>query len=100
MTEVKTKPVKAMFCEDIDLVRETPGAFEFYSYQGVYPAGMIYNCPCGCGKLGSLQFSPSFRGDKPSWQWNGSKERPTLAPSIWDKGHWHGWLTDGEWRSC
>jgi hypothetical protein len=37
------------------------------------------------------------------WNWNGSKELPTLTPSIlhWGKGRkepatWHGYLTDGK----
>jgi len=37
-----------------------------------------------------------------AWQWNGSKELPTLTPSIlvkdnpdWSIG-WHGYLTDGK----
>jgi hypothetical protein len=32
----------------------------------------------------------------PSWQWDGNRERPTLAPSIWTHGHWHGFVRDGE----
>lgn len=39
---------------------------------------------------------------KPSWNWNGSHEYPTLTPSIlvhpypdWTDG-WHGYLTDGK----
>lgn len=38
-----------------------------------------------------------------TWQWNGSKESPTLSPSIlhWGNGHkepatWHGFLRDGK----
>ena len=37
-----------------------------------------------------------------AWEWNGSKEAPTLSPSIavsaypgWTIG-WHGWLRDGK----
>jgi hypothetical protein len=47
---------------------------------------------------------------RPVWQWNGNRERPTATPSLLiyqlnERGqrigeHWHGWLTDGERRSC
>jgi hypothetical protein len=100
MSEVKTEPVVATYCEDIDDVRGKPGAFEFYKHGDRYPAGMIYACPCGCGSLGSLQFRPATREEKASWEWNGSTEKPTLTPSVHHVGHWHGWLTDGVWRSC
>ncbi|WP_425909333.1 DUF6527 family protein [Nitrobacter sp. TKz-YC02] len=36
--------------------------------------------------------------DGPSWQWNGSLDKPTLTPSMHHVGHWHGWRTDGIWR--
>ena len=45
MGEVKTQPVIATCCEDIDDVRGKPGAFEFYKHGDRYPAGMIYCCP-------------------------------------------------------
>lgn len=36
----------------------------------------------------------------PIWQWNGSKETPTLSPSIrvftQDKTLWHGFLREGK----
>lgn len=32
----------------------------------------------------------------PSWQWDGNREKPTLAPSVWAHGHWHGWIRNGE----
>jgi len=41
--------------------------------------------------------------NKIAWRWNGSKEAPTLTPSIlhWGNGRdkpatWHGYLTDGK----
>ena len=95
--EVKTPPVDATYCADIDEVRVKPGAFEFYKSGDRYPAGMIYCCPCGCGSTGSLAFRP---GPSPSWEWNGHREKPTLTPSVHHVGHWHGYLTDGVWTSC
>ena len=97
MSEVKTEPVVATFCEEIDEVRAKAGAFEFYRDKDGDPAGMIYCCPCGCGATGALAFRPR---PSPSWGWNGNREKPTLSPSVHHVGHWHGYLTDGVWRSC
>lgn len=60
---------------------------------------------CGYIRVGN-GFKPS--GDRPSWQWNGSTESPTLTPSINCLAHgprgekyagcgWHNFLTNGEW---
>lgn len=38
--------------------------------------------------------------EKQVWGWDGNEDRPTLNPSIHDPGHWHGYLTAGEFRSC
>jgi hypothetical protein len=32
----------------------------------------------------------------PSWQWDGNRESPTLSPSVWTHGHWHGFIRNGE----
>lgn len=34
------------------------------------------------------------------WKLSGTKEKPTLSPSLHWVGMWHGWLTDGELKSC
>lgn len=60
-----------------------------------------YCCPCGCGRRAPLTVGENFKPDDgPSWSWNGSRENATLQPSVNHEGHWHGWLIDGEWRSC
>lgn len=60
-----------------------------------------YCCPCGCGRRAPLTVGLNFKpADGPSWSWNGSLERPSLQPSVHHVGHWHGYLTDGEWRAC
>ncbi|WP_081816764.1 DUF6527 family protein [Fodinicurvata fenggangensis] len=92
--------VKALLVEDIDAVRVTPGAYEFTVRHGEEdPCGMIFNCPCGCGREGYLPFKPE---PSPSWLWDGNREAPTLRPSVLQIGgcRWHGFLTAGEWRSC
>lgn len=90
--------VKALLVEDIDA--GPAGAFEYYRSGDRDYAGMIYNCPCGCGKTGALAFRPHA---SPSWDWDGNKERPTLSPSVHDlnggKTHWHGYLRAGVWEN-
>lgn len=97
MGEVRTEPVAATLCEDIDTVRGKPGAFEFYREGERFPAGLIYCCPCGCGATGALAFRPHA---SPSWEWDGNREKPTLTPSVHHVGHWHGYLRNGVWESC
>lgn len=36
---------------------------------------------------------------KPSWKWNGDREKPTLSPSVRVIGYWHGFLENGELRT-
>jgi len=94
-------PVKAARVADIDADDAPPGAYKFFSSGDRDKAGMIYVCPCGCGRQGALRFRPH---PSPSWEWDGNEEAPTLKPSVHDmpdgKTHWHGWLTNGEWKSC
>lgn len=97
MADVKTAPVRAKRFDDIDLVKQVAGAFEYYKSGDRYPAGMIYTCPCGCGHMGALAFRPH---KSPSWDWDGNMEAPTLLPSVHHVGHWHGWLKNGIWVSC
>lgn len=57
-----------------------------------------YCCPCGCGAQGPLTVGNGFKpADSPSWNWNGSLDRPTLEPSVNHERHWHGYLRNGEW---
>ena len=51
---------------------------------------------------GTVVIPISENPTKNQWKWNGSKELPTLTPSIlvkevpdWNEG-WHGFLTDGK----
>lgn len=92
--EIRTQPVLGLRFEDIDSVRAQPGAFEFYVDASRQIAGMIYACPCGCGRTGALRFRrpDDPAPERPSWVWNGDLERPVLQPSVHHVGHWHGWL--------
>ena len=106
MGEVKTEPVTATYQGTITDDRWTEAE--------TWPAGgfgiedhdrdgtrLWYRCPCGCDHVGFLRVGRNEKPAKsPSWNWNGSTEKPTLKPSVHHVGHWHGWLTDGVWRSC
>lgn len=102
MSEVRLPAsVKAVRVDDVDERCATPGAFKFVSYEG-QTAGMIYVCPCGCGRQGFLAFRgaprPPERAERPSWIWDGNRDAPTLSPSVHHVGHWHGWLRAGMWE--
>lgn len=64
-------------------------------------AVLWFFCPCGCGAVDRLRVGlKSKPAHSPSWDWNGSIESPTLAPSVnrLDCG-WHGWLRGGYWEA-
>jgi hypothetical protein len=87
-----------------------PGATPEYKRQGqfdvvVEPSGQKrfwFVCPGQCKGLSALAIRPVVVdiGNQHSWDWNGSTGAPTLTPSINHVGCWHGWLTDGEFKSC
>lgn len=61
--------------------------------------GAFFVCPCGCRDIRYLPISS--RG----WNWNGSRDLPTLTPSILMRDtngetHWHGFLTAGFWTQA
>lgn len=74
--------------------------------------GLSCDCPCGCGARMAVAFANPIRGGEPvinpgenTWQREGDTfETLTLTPSIQraDPGgcRWHGFLTNGEFRSC
>jgi hypothetical protein len=74
-----------------------PGSAEWSRDEDEKPQSLIFICPCGCRKVRSVPVA----GDR-AWQWDGNLESPTLTPSIKIIGEcgWHGFLTNGEWRTC
>ena len=106
MGEVKTNPVEAKHVPNKDEFRHphesrVPGSFHVEEEDEGGVRDFYYCCPCGCGAIGMMFVGENFKPDEsPSWEWNGSLEKPTLRPSVHHVGHWHGWLTDGVWRSC
>jgi hypothetical protein len=103
---------EAVLTEDIDDI-EGPvpaGVFEYFvSSGGDGPAGLLFGCPCGCGELKTVGFD-THESRRPRWHWDGNREQPTLTPSILiyqlsETGaktgeHWHGFLTNGVFKSC
>lgn len=67
---------------------------------------LSFLCPCGCGVLCGCKIRDDGQNIGGAWGWNGSKNKPTLTPSIRISGktpseeHWHGYLTDGVFKSC
>lgn len=74
--------------------------------------GVSFNCPCGgCGARAFIPFTnpldggPPYQAEHDTWERTGdSFETLSLTPSIQraDPGgcRWHGYLTDGVFRSC
>ncbi len=66
---------------------------------------LLFTCP-GCGRLGSIRATHPKPSVSPSWDITaGSLDditTLTLTPSIHCQGccGWHGYLTNGEFRSC
>lgn len=63
------------------------------------------------GSVGALPLEPIpqaaratwTHGEPPklhTWQWDGNRGKPTLTPSVWRRGHWHGWFRAGRMVSC
>lgn len=104
--------VSAVFVDDLGDIAPA-GHWHFYGIYGepndAPPAGMLFGCPCGCGMTHSAAFR-STNPNRPTWGFNGDKEKPTLTPSLnvlqTDEAgnrtgeHWHGWLRDGVFVSC
>lgn len=96
--------VRATRVDSITDSRDVPGAFKLVT-DGKDTIGMTYVCPCGCKRIGFLNFEEP---ERPRWSWDGNVESPTLTPSVHHvmhgldgtTTHWHGWLTNGEWVSC
>lgn len=88
--------------DDISLLAQ-PGDFRWTGFEGgELPGRMMFRCPCGCDIIAGITVKPVC---KTGWEWDGNLDKPTVTPSIAisvdDSGnHWHGYLTDGVFRSC
>lgn len=65
--------------------------------------GLLINAPRIDGTSRGVVYIPVQLGpNSPGkhWGWDGNRDRPTLTPSIHWLGHWHGYLTSGQLKSC
>jgi Family of unknown function (DUF6527) len=71
-----------------------------YLTEGEKVVGLVYLCPCGCGRRGAILFGSRSRSTGAAWTWDGNLESPTLTPAIERRTPctWRGDLTDGMWR--
>lgn len=62
---------------------------------------LSFLCPCGCGDLCGIKIRDDGRNVGGAWGWNGNWDSPTATPSIrvGPGEHWHGYLTDGVFKS-
>lgn len=80
---------------------KNPGEYCFLpDGNGRQHAAIAFMCPCGCGVEGCVELRP-LADQRPSWEWNGNLEAPTLQPSIQRniECRWHGYLEGGNWRT-
>lgn len=88
-----------------------PGVFNADMTQAEerHGVGVIMDCPCGCdsqlfvGFENPLDGKGPFNSGAPRWKRVGDTiEALTLTPSVQRKGPcgWHGFITDGEARTC
>lgn len=69
--------------------------------------GVTFDCPCGCGEFVAIPFTNPLDGGDPvrrptTWDRTGETlENLTLKPSLQRLGacRWHGYLTNGEFKS-
>lgn len=79
-----------------------PGAAVWVKRYGSEEIGALdITCPCGCGYVHSITIRPAGT-ERPSWEWDGNKEKPTLQPSLLMKTPcgWHGYLRAGNFEEC
>lgn len=80
---------------------ENPGDFFITPPNDVGERRLSFLCPCGCGMLAGIKIRDDGQQSGGAWSWNFDKAAPTCAPSILiNQGHWHGYLTNGEFVSC
>jgi len=82
---------------------ENPGDY-FVTQPNKHEGGarrLSFLCPCGCHLLCGIKIRDDGQNIDGAWGWNRDENKPTCTPSIdINRGHWHGYLTDGEFRSC
>jgi Family of unknown function (DUF6527) len=64
------------------------------------PTHYIYVHLPGESSWSAIKVQQGAPGGNRVWGWNGNEDKPTLTPSIHAVGIWHGFLTNGELKSC
>lgn len=84
---------------DFDACKKTGDWFFSMETEGVRRLSFL--CPCGCGSLAGVRVRSDGQLANGAWAYNQNDDAPTCTPSInIDNGHWHGYLTDGIFKSC
>ena len=82
---------------------KSPGDF-FLTSPNEHEGGarrLSFLCPCGCGDLAGIKVRDDGTQQGGAWAWDRNEDKPTCTPSIAiNSNHWHGYLTDGVFRSC
>lgn len=75
------------------------GYWYFATDNHAMPDRLTFLCPCGCGSVAGVRVAGEH-----AWRWNCDLDKPTTQPSILvnktDGCGWHGYLTDGVFKSC
>lgn len=103
-TDVK-RTVKATVITEYPDDVAPPGSCYIPPAEGWSPESFCFACP-GCQQFGHIRVGNPKPEGSPSWKIEkGTREDPatlTLSPSIHCAGccGWHGYLTDGVFKSC
>lgn len=84
--------------------RPLRGDFQFVEKEGGWEICMVLPAgEKGCfvrlpvNKAGE---TPWGADRSPVWGWDGNEDKPTLTPSVWTHGYWHGFIRAGRMESC
>lgn len=72
-----------------EILENPPGSF-----------GLRFNLPDDHGNYIPIVKGPCPGTGHGPWGWDGNYDSPTITPSIWNKGYWHGFFQNGYFKSC
>lgn len=92
---------KGTFCWTTTVVEDNGVEYKCRSLSHVLPSG---DCGTICIEPVPEQIKERIKHGNPpkahTWTWDGNEEKPTLSPSVWLKGRWHGYFRAGRMESC
>lgn len=116
---MNTECFQGKYCETLKEVREGPVGSFCYRYfegqEGQYPNGVkaIHikmrgdnHSELGCEHVVHWTSSHYLNGPRDHannqyrWDFSGTKEQPTMHPSLNWVDNWHGWMKAGKLESC